>query len=95
MKRLLLAAQLLVLAAAASAADYVPPRGAWATRTAAEAGFDPVKLAQAVELAKQQTVAEPRDLHQVIIKHYSALEPGYRVLGPTGTRAGGSGLVLR
>ena len=93
--RLLLAAALWLAAADTLAADYVPPRGSWATRDAAAAGFDPAKLAAAVELAKQQTVAEPQDLHTVILEHYSVREPGYRVLGPTGTRAGGSGMVVR
>jgi CubicO group peptidase (beta-lactamase class C family) len=84
-----------MLAWPALAADYVPPRGTWAVRTPAAAGFDADKLAAAVALAKQKTVAEPKDLGPVILEHYSALEPGFRVLGPTGTRAGGSGLVLR
>lgn len=79
----------------ALAADYVPPRGAWATRSAVDAGFDPARLDAAVALAKQKTVAEPLDLGPVILSHYAAREPGFRVLGPTGTRAGGSGLVLR
>jgi CubicO group peptidase (beta-lactamase class C family) len=79
----------------AVAADYVPPRGDWAVRTPEAAGFDARKLAAAVELAKQKTVAEPADLGPVILEHYSAREPGFRVLGPTGTRTGGSGLVLR
>ena len=93
--RLLLAASLWLAATAAWAADYVPPRGSWATREPAAAGFDPVQLAAAVELAQQKTVAEPQDLRQVILDHYSAREPGYRVLGPTGTRTGGSGMVVR
>jgi len=84
-----------LLACPALAADYVPPRGEWAVRTPAAAGFDAAKLAAAVELAKQKTVAEPADLGPVILEHYSSREPGYRVLGPTGTRTGGSGLVLR
>jgi CubicO group peptidase (beta-lactamase class C family) len=92
---LLLAAALWLAAAAALAADYVPPRGSWATRDAAAAGFDPTKLAAAVDLARQKTVSEPQDLHKVILEHYSAREPGYRVLGPTGDRAGGSGMVVR
>ena len=86
---------LCVITAPVLAGDYVPPRGAWATRAVAEAGFDPAKLAAAVALAQQKTVAEPRDLGSVIFDHYSVREPGYRVLGPTGTRAGGSGLVVR
>ena len=96
-KRLLFPAALflLVFGVAAGAADYVPPRGTWATRSAETSGFDPAKLAAAVELAKQKSVAEPADLRAVILEHYSAREPGYRVLGPTGTRAGGSGMVVR
>lgn len=86
---------LCAAAVPAVAADYLPPRGAWATRGAAEAGFDSAKLAAAVGLAQQKTVAEPQDLGAVILQHYSAREPGYRVLGPTGMRAGGSGLVVR
>ena len=85
----------LAVTASAAAADYAPPRGSWATRDAATVGFDPAKLAAAVELARQKTVAEPQDLHKVIVEHYSVREPGYRVLGPTGTRAGGSGMVVR
>lgn len=95
MRRCLLALWLGLLAAAATAADYVPPRGAWAPRAPVAAGFDPVRLATAVDLAQQKTVAEPADLYPVILEHYSAREPGYRVLGPTGTRAGGSGMVVR
>jgi CubicO group peptidase (beta-lactamase class C family) len=82
-------------AAPAFAADYVPPRGEWATREPAAAGFDAARLAAAVELARQETVAEPQDLRRVILEHYVPREPGYRVLGPTGTRAGGSGMVVR
>jgi len=94
-RRLFLALWLCIFATVAAAAEYVPPRGTWATRGAADAGFDPARLAAAVELAKQKTIAEPADLHGVILEHYSAREPGFRVLGPTGTRTGGSGLVVR
>jgi CubicO group peptidase (beta-lactamase class C family) len=31
----------------------------------------------------------------VILDHYGPREPGYRVLGPTGTRAGSSGMIVR
>jgi CubicO group peptidase (beta-lactamase class C family) len=84
-----------MLVCPALAADYVPPRGAWATRPAADAGFDAARLSAAIELAKRATVAEPKDLRPVILNHYSTREPGFRVLGPTGSRSDGSGLVLR
>jgi len=96
MKRFLFAAiACLIAATAATASDYVPPRGSWAAREPATAGFDPVQLAAAVELAQQKTVVEPQDLRQVILDHYAAREPGYRVLGPTGTRTAASGMVVR
>jgi CubicO group peptidase (beta-lactamase class C family) len=86
---------LVASAALAHAGEYVPPRGEWAMLEAADAGFDVAGLAAAVELARQKSIAEPADLRPVLVEHYSAREPGYRVLGPTGTRAGGSGMVLR
>jgi hypothetical protein len=60
-----------------------------------DAGFAPARLSAAVELAQQRTVAEPQDFGPVILSQYAAREPGFRLLGPTGTRAGGSGLVRR
>lgn len=84
-----------VLAFAAQAADYVPPRHDWATRTPVEAGFDAAKLADAVAWIEANTVVEPRDLRQVILDHYTPREPNYRVLGPTRPREGGSGMILR
>jgi len=93
-----LAVSILLLwtaAVPASAADYVPPRGAWAVREPAAAGFDPARLQAAVDLAQQKTVVEPKDLRRVIVEHYTPREPDYRVLGPTAPRAGGSGIVIR
>jgi hypothetical protein len=81
--------------ALAQATDYVPPRGSWATIPAVEAGFDPKRLEAAVQFARSRAVTEPKDLRQVIGDHFGPLEPGFRILGPTGTRAGDSGMILR
>jgi hypothetical protein len=86
----------LFLAANAFAdTHYYPPRGQWATMTPAEAGFDPGQLEAAVEYARSRAVAEPEDLREVISDHFGPLEPGFRILGPTGTRSGDSGMILR
>jgi len=79
----------------AAPAPYVPPAGTWAQRPAAELGFDAARLDAAVSLAQRKTTAEPADLREVLLAHYPKLEPRYRILGPTGTRKGGSGLVIR
>ena len=49
-----------VLAAPALAGGYVPPRGAWETRTAEDAGFDPARLDAAVNLASKRPLQSPR-----------------------------------
>lgn len=90
------AALCLVLAGfAAMAAEYVPPRGAWQAITPAEAGFDPARLAEAVAWARAQAVTEPADLAKVITAHFGALEPDFRLYGPTRPRAGDSGMIVR
>lgn len=93
--RWLSACVLLLLAPVALAADYVPPRGHWHAVAPSEAGFDPDRLQAAVAYARSQAVAEPADLSQVISEHFAPLEPGFRILGPTGQRAGDSGMILR
>jgi CubicO group peptidase (beta-lactamase class C family) len=85
----------LLLAQAALAAEYVPPRGQWDTLAPAEAGFAPERLQAAVDYARSKAVTEPADLHEVISAHFAPREPGFRILGPTGTRAGDSGMILR
>jgi len=68
-KRLLFSVALcwLAVTASAAAADYVPPRGSWAVRDPATAGFDPAKLAVAVELAKQKYVYVDREHDLVVV----------------------------
>jgi len=74
--------------------DYFPPRGEWAGISAADAGFDPQGLEAAVSLAEASTVLEPTDLGVAILNSYADREPNYRVLGPTGKRSQGSGVIL-
>jgi CubicO group peptidase (beta-lactamase class C family) len=93
--RALMLSLCLLFAPSLWAADYVPPPGQWEAVAPARAGFDRARLEQAVALAQRSAVVEPADLERVIVEHYSVREPGYRVLGPTRSRAATSGMVLR
>lgn len=86
---------LLLAAGAVQAADYFPERGAWEQRAAAELGFNPQALDEAVAWARSQAQTEPSDLYQVIYNHFAPREPDFRILGPTRPRAGDSGMIIR
>jgi CubicO group peptidase (beta-lactamase class C family) len=80
---------------ASEASAYVPSRFDWAEITPDQAGFDARRLNDAIDWVRDQAVTEPSDLRQVLIDSWSPREPDYRVLGPTGTREGDSGMILR
>lgn len=61
----------------------------------AEAGFDPERLAAAVALAQEKAVVKPADLATAIEDAFGPREPDFRILGPTGTREGSTGLIIR
>jgi CubicO group peptidase (beta-lactamase class C family) len=86
---------LLLACAPAFAADYVPPRHDWARIAPAEAGFDADALAAAVTWARQHGEQAPADLRQALLSSFGEREPGYRILGPVGTRGTGNGMILR
>lgn len=81
-------------AATQNTGTYFPPRGDWARISPADAGFNPQRLAAAVSLAQKNTVLEPMDLGEAIRNSYTDREPDYRVLGPTGMRSQGSGVII-
>jgi len=76
-------------------AEYYPDRHQWQTQSPKMAGFDPDKLAAAVDFARSQAVLEPQDMYQVLLDSYIDREPNYRVLGPTLPRIGDSGMVIK
>lgn len=86
---------LLLTCAPALAADYVPPRHDWARVTPAEAGFDPGKLNEAVAWAREHGEKAPADLRDALLSSFGEREPGYRILGPVGTRGPANGMILR
>lgn len=79
----------------AQAADlYVPPRGEWATRAPAEAGFDPELLAAAVAYCQTCESDTPRALDEYIQQAFG-YEPDFSIVGPTRTRAAHNGVLIR
>lgn len=86
---------LLLACLPASARDYVPPRHDWAQQTPAEAGFDPERLAAAVAWAQANGEQAPADLRDALLAWFGPREPGYRILGPVGTRGAANGVILR
>jgi CubicO group peptidase (beta-lactamase class C family) len=68
---------------------YVPPRGSWAHHDPAREGFDPARLAAAVEWVKTQETDMPRDF-STQVKIFG------RPLGPVpNTRALTNGVIIR
>jgi CubicO group peptidase (beta-lactamase class C family) len=76
---------------------YFPPRGAWTLAQPHDAGFDPVKLASALEFAVQAETAWPLSLDEAMNADPQNNEPApwNEVLGPTLDRGGPSGVILR
>jgi len=76
-------------AAAIGQESYVPPKGQWEHVDPAKAGFDPAKLAEAVEYAKTHESSHPRDFSNQVATFG-------RVLGPLPKeRSGTKGLILK
>ena len=84
-----------LLASSASAADYVPPRGAeWARHSPEQAGFDPARLKSAIDFAIANETHKPRDL-ALAIALTRAREPYDAIIGPTQPRGAPTGVILR
>lgn len=73
---------------------YYPPRGSgWETRTAAEAGFDPALLQQAVDYALANEADTPTDLRGYL-ESRSDLGPDQKIVGPMKDRGPMAGMIL-
>jgi len=78
----------------ARTAGYVPPAGSWDRRSAAAAGMDSARLAEAVAFALAKESKTPRDLE---LNHYQTFgrEPFGAATGPLAPRGGATGVVIR
>jgi len=98
------AAFLLLAAAPAFAADYLPPKGdGWSTHTPQQEKLDPVKLKQAVDFAisaertyppELAKVADIRDLRTTVPLEYGH-EAFNTPIGPLKPHAPANGVILR
>jgi CubicO group peptidase (beta-lactamase class C family) len=84
----------LVIAPAAAAGEYFPPRGEWASLSAPEAGLDAARLKAAVDFAVGAETRQPRDLALAIALDF-ANEPYDAIIGPASPRGAPTGLVIR
>ncbi|MEM6568227.1 MAG: serine hydrolase [Planctomycetota bacterium] len=73
---------------------YVPPRGDWEVRAPQALGFDPDRLAAAVEFAIDSEAGTVADLAEYIAATFGH-EPFSSIDGPTSERAAHNGLLLR
>ncbi|MGH8677948.1 MAG: hypothetical protein ACREUQ_06310, partial [Burkholderiales bacterium] len=81
--------------AGAHAQTYFPAQGdQWQRRSASELGFDPGRLAAAVDFAIANEVAWERDVRKQIEKDVAA-EPYPAILGEANERGGPAGMIVR
>ena len=85
----------LIAWSAASAADYFPPRGAWERRAPHDLGLDPARLREAVDFSLANENPATRDLAADLKATFGAREPNYKILGPTRSRGGLTGIIVR
>jgi hypothetical protein len=103
MKMRIALAALLLAAASARAADYLPPPGdAWATHKPAREGFDAAKLKSAIDFAVAHETKlfpaldgtiDPRDLRVTIPLQFAG--PFSDPIGPLKPHAPLNGIVIR
>jgi CubicO group peptidase (beta-lactamase class C family) len=74
---------------------YFPGKGAWEARSAASVGLDPAKLDDAIAFALANENTRTKDLAADIPASFRREAPYNTLIGPTQTRAGMSGLVIR
>jgi CubicO group peptidase (beta-lactamase class C family) len=88
---LLLAASLALAQGPAGPAYY--PDAAWRHRTAAESGFDPQRLKEAIDFAVASEAKNPRDL---TLNHYQTFgrEPFGALVGPVKDRGEPTGVIV-
>jgi CubicO group peptidase (beta-lactamase class C family) len=72
---------------------YFPPREDWERRAPADAGFDEVRLATAIEYACENEIDWPIDAGKMVGRNDTP--PYNEMLGPTKPRGAANGLVIR
>lgn len=73
---------------------YFPPAGSWAERTPEQTGADSKRLQEAIAFSQANENQGPKDLALDLKENFSKTEPLWRLLGPTQTRGGMTGIVI-
>jgi len=81
--------------AAPTVAAYFPPRGDWERHKPEDVGMDSARLQEAVDFSIANENPATKDLKLDLELTFGMREPLFRVLGPTKTRGGMTGLVIR
>ena len=84
----------LFLTAGSLSAQYYPERGQWQQKAPAEYGMDATLIQRAVDFAKANEYSGSRDL-RVAIHSAFGFEPFDEIVGPTKTRGGPAGMILK
>jgi CubicO group peptidase (beta-lactamase class C family) len=74
---------------------YVPSRSDWARIAPGDAGFDPVRLEEAIAFHRANETPWPRDVLQHLKTGHFEPPPWNEIIGPTRERTGPNGIVLR
>jgi CubicO group peptidase (beta-lactamase class C family) len=80
---------------APAAAAYFPARGSWDARDPAELGFDRAKLDEAIAFSIANESTATKDLAADIPNTFRNEAPYNNLIGPTQSRTGMNGLVIR
>lgn len=72
-----------------------PAKGAWQQRDAALLGLDKTKLDEAVAFAIQHESTTDKDLAKATVAQFANEAPYNTLIGPTQTRAGANGIIIR
>jgi CubicO group peptidase (beta-lactamase class C family) len=83
------------LSSSAQEVVYFPPRGAWEHRSPEEMGMDTARIREAIDFSNTNESLGPRDVALDLKQSFGAHEPLWRLLGPTQTRGGMTGLIIR
>jgi CubicO group peptidase (beta-lactamase class C family) len=84
---------LLIVQSLTSQSSYFPSKN-WEMKSASDLKINPAKLDSAVALALRSENKVEKDLRISMLKSY-ALEPDYKIIGPTKMRGGSAGLVIK
>src|SRR6188768_1627119 len=93
MKHLIIFSLLLNMTAATLAQSYFPPRGEWKHRSPAAMGLDSIKLAAAIQFAKENESASPRSMEIAQALSFGK-EPFSQGIGPFADRGEPTGIIV-